>query len=473
MDFAVKQNRGMYPEFSRKGEQAPRASHYCAGCGHGIVHKLVAEALADMGLQDRTVLISPVGCAVFAYYYFDCGNIQAAHGRAMAVGTGLARSLPESIIISYQGDGDLASIGLCESMHAANRGEKLAVFFVNNAVYGMTGGQMAPTTLLGQRTVTCPGGRDQETSGYPLHVCELFNTLPAPVYLERCSLADSARIQKARRAVRHALEIQRDGKGFAMVEFLSPCPTNMRGTAVASNQFIIDSMEKEFPLGCFRDRAAEIEPATRSAAPPTPVDQLLAGTGAPCEEPLTDPAFGEVRLKFAGHGGQGILRLGLLLAEAASRNRRHVTWFPSYGPEQRGGTASCSVVIAGSPIGSPVVADADLLIAMNQSSLDRFARDVRPGGVIICDSTAESLPALSDRELIQLPALKIAAEHNCPQAANTAMLAALAFSDRSGLPSSTIAEVVGRAFAAKASVRAQNETIYRAADEWCRLHLRP
>ena len=174
--------KGIYDEFPRKGinNPAPSATHYCPGCGHGILHKLIGEAMADLGIQDRTIMISPVGCSVFAYYYFDCGNIQVAHGRAPAVATGVSRAT-DNIVISYQGDGDLASIGLNETLQAANRGEKMAVFFINNTVYGMTGGQMAPTTLVGEKTVTCPDGRDPMTQGYPLHMCELVSSLKAPV----------------------------------------------------------------------------------------------------------------------------------------------------------------------------------------------------------------------------------------------------------------------------------------------------
>ena len=176
---------GLYAEFPRKGGSAPTATHYCPGCGHGILHKLIGEAMADLGIQDRCVVISPVGCAVFAYYYLDCGHVQAAHGRAPAIGTGISRAEDDAIVISYQGDGDLGSIGLNETIQAANRGEKMAVFFINNSVYGMTGGQMAPTTLIGEVTATTPAGRDPQEQGYPLHICEILDTLKAPVYIER------------------------------------------------------------------------------------------------------------------------------------------------------------------------------------------------------------------------------------------------------------------------------------------------
>ena len=181
-------------------------THYCPGCGHGVAHKLIAEALEDLGVQDDTIFVSPVGCSVFAYYYFDVGNVQAAHGRAPAVATGVKRACPDKIVIAYQGDGDLAAIGTAEIVHAANRGEKITVFFVNNAIYGMTGGQMAPTTLVGQTSTTSPWGRRPANEGFPLHMAELLATLEAPVYIERVALSDNKNIMKARRAVRKALE---------------------------------------------------------------------------------------------------------------------------------------------------------------------------------------------------------------------------------------------------------------------------
>src|SRR6266545_5541565 len=179
-----------YDCYERKAE-LKQQTHYCPGCGHGIVHKLLAKAIDELGVQDRTVVISPVGCSVFAYYYFDVGNIQVAHGRAPAVATAVKRALPESVVISYQGDGDLAAIGGNEIMHAANRGEKITVFFVNNAIYGMTGGQMAPTTLVGQKSTTSPWGRRPGNEGYPLHMSEMLSSLEAPVYIERVALSDN------------------------------------------------------------------------------------------------------------------------------------------------------------------------------------------------------------------------------------------------------------------------------------------
>src|SRR5208282_5090113 len=213
-----------YPEYERKSD-LKHQTHYCPGCGHGVAHKLIAEALEDLGVQDDTILVSPVGCSVFAYYYFDVGNVQVAHGRAPAAATALKRACPDRMVIAYQGDGDLAAIGTAEIVHAANRGEKISVFFVNNAIYGMTGGQMAPTTLIGEKSTTSPFGRRTSNEGFPIHMAELLATLEAPVHIERVALSDNKNIMKARRAIRKALEIQRDGVGFLFVEILSPCPT--------------------------------------------------------------------------------------------------------------------------------------------------------------------------------------------------------------------------------------------------------
>src|ERR1019366_9383632 len=205
-----------YSTYERKPE-LKHQTHYCPGCGHGNIHKMLAQAIDSLEIKDRTILISPVGCGVFAYYYFDVGNIQAAHGRAPAVATAVKRSRPESIVISYQGDGDLAASGSAEILHAANRGENITVIFVNNAIYSMTGGQAAPTTLIGQKSTTTPGGRSAVTEGYPMHVSELLATLEAPVYIERVALGDNKQIAQAARAIRRAVENQVRGLGFSLI----------------------------------------------------------------------------------------------------------------------------------------------------------------------------------------------------------------------------------------------------------------
>ncbi len=227
--------------------------HYCPGCTHGIIHRLVAESIDELEVRKRTVGIAPVGCSVTAYNYFNCDVQQAAHGRAPAVATGIKRVLPENIVFTYQGDGDLASIGIAEIIHAANRGEKITVIFVNNAVYGMTGGQMAPTTLLGQKTTTSPFGRDAESMGYPIKVVELLNTLTAPVFLARVSVHDPKQIVKAKAAIKKAFSAQVVEKGFALVEVLSTCPTNWGMAPVEAMKWVENQMIPQFPLGILRD----------------------------------------------------------------------------------------------------------------------------------------------------------------------------------------------------------------------------
>src|SRR5437868_3372766 len=253
-----------YDLYDRKAD-LKHQTHYCPGCGHGVAHKLIAETVQDLGLQDQTVFVSPVGCSVFAYYYFDVGNVQVAHGRAPAAATGVSRACPGKIVIAYQGDGDLAAIGTAEIVHAANRGEHIAVFFLNNAIYGMTGGQMAPTTLVGQTSTTSPWGRRPINEGFPLHMSELLATLEAPAYIERVALSDNKNIMRARRAVRKALEIQRDGGGFTFVEILSPCPTIWNLSAVEARRWGAEKMIPVFPINVFRERKLEVPAGT---APP-------------------------------------------------------------------------------------------------------------------------------------------------------------------------------------------------------------
>lgn len=228
--------------------------HYCPGCTHGIAHRLVAETLEEMGERGNVVGIAPVGCAVFAYNYFDCDMVEAAHGRAPAVATGIKRTHPDTMVFSYQGDGDLASIGMAEIVHAAARGENITVIFINNAIYGMTGGQMAPTTLLGQKATTCPFGRTVEANGYPIRISELLATLDGPSYIARCALSDPVNVNKAKRAIKKAFENQKNKKGFSLVELLSTCPTNWGMTPENALEFVKNEMTKVYPLGVFVDR---------------------------------------------------------------------------------------------------------------------------------------------------------------------------------------------------------------------------
>ncbi|MDI9461542.1 MAG: thiamine pyrophosphate-dependent enzyme [Saccharofermentanales bacterium] len=231
--------------------------HYCPGCTHGIVHKLVAETLEELNILDNAVGVAPVGCSVFAYNYFNCDMQGAAHGRAPAVATGIKRVLPEHVVFTYQGDGDLAAIGTAEIVHAAMRGEKFTTIFINNAIYGMTGGQMAPTTLVGQRATTAPLGREREHYGSPIRMSEMLATIDGAAYIERVTVTTPANIIKAKRAIKKAFQLQIEGKGFTMIEVLSTCPTNWGLTPVEALEWVKEKMVPVFPLGVFRDITAE------------------------------------------------------------------------------------------------------------------------------------------------------------------------------------------------------------------------
>ncbi|MBQ3577432.1 MAG: 2-oxoglutarate oxidoreductase [Firmicutes bacterium] len=243
--------------FERPRSLTQAEFHYCPGCTHGIIHRLVAEAIDKLGIEGRTVGIAPVGCAVFAYNYFNCDMIEAAHGRAPAVATGVKRALPDNIVFTYQGDGDLASIGMAETVHSATRGENITIIFVNNAIYGMTGGQMAPTSLPGQVTQTSPYGRDTRTAGWPVRVCELLATLNGPEYIERVAVNNVKNVNNAKRAIEKAFRNQVEGKGFSLVEVLSSCPTNWGMTPQKALQWVDEKMIPYYPLGVFRDRSRE------------------------------------------------------------------------------------------------------------------------------------------------------------------------------------------------------------------------
>jgi len=232
--------------------------HYCPGCTHGIIHRIIAEVMCEMGILDTTIGVSPVGCTYNNYEYFACDMVQAAHGRAPAVATGIKRVHPDKMVFTYQGDGDLASIGAAEILHAAARGEKVSVFFVNNAIYGMTGGQMAPTTLLNQVTTTSPFGRDASTQGYPINVSELLSVLPGAVYIERVALNNFRNIQAAKKAIAKSFRVQQQGLGFSMVEFLSTCPTNWGKEPVESLRWLESDMMPQYPLGVFKGKDLEV-----------------------------------------------------------------------------------------------------------------------------------------------------------------------------------------------------------------------
>ena len=231
--------------------------HYCPGCTHGIIHRLVAEALDELGVTGRTIGVASVGCSVFTYNYFNCDMVQAAHGRAPAVATGVKRSDKNNIVFTYQGDGDLAAIGTAETVHSAARGENITVIFVNNAIYGMTGGQMAPTTLPGQKTQTSPYGRDVEAVGYPVKVCEMLSQVDGATYLERVAVNNVANVKKAKAAIKKAFRNQIEGKGFSLVEVLSTCPTNWGLAPEKAIGWLEENMLPYYPLGVYKDKYAE------------------------------------------------------------------------------------------------------------------------------------------------------------------------------------------------------------------------
>ncbi len=432
--------KSFYARYERK-EELRHQTHFCPGCGHGNVHKMLAQAIDELGVQDRTIMVGPVGCGVFTYYYFDVGNVQAAHGRAPAVATAMRRSRPDSIVISYQGDGDLSAIGSAEILHAANRGENITVIFVNNAIYSMTGGQAAPTTLLGQISTTTPNGRSAATEGYPLHVSELLATLEAPAYIERVGLGDNKQIAQAGRAIKRALENQVRGLGFSLIEVLSPCPTIWKKTAVDAQHWVRDVMEKTFPLGVYCDRTNERQqqalerlaaPATQPASAPA-LEELPGILGVADQDlpegnahAMTLEQAVDMQVRIAGFGGQGVLLLGEVLAEAGLDAGLEVSWLPSYGPEMRSGTSNCHVRLSRQTIDSPLVTSPNVLVAMNEPSLRKFDKSVRPGGWVIYNG--EEFPADCRREGVHVlarPFTELADAMGDKRAANMVMLGAV------------------------------------------------
>jgi len=411
----LRKPRGFIDVYKHKPGAEKDRTHYCPGCGHGILHKLIAEALEDFDLVENTIIISPVGCSVFAYYYFDTGNLQVAHGRAPAVASAVSRANPDSVVISYQGDGDLAAIGGNNILQAANRGENMVVFFVNNAIYGMTGGQMAPTTLEGQKTTTTPYGRNVRTDGYPIQVCELISQLTAPVYVARTSLHDMPNIRKTRAAVRKGIENAKNKKGFSFVEVLSMCPSGWKMDAVKSQTWIKEKMIPRFPLETFRDVSDEASAVERSVPvmDPEEVKEILGYSKLSDTNMAKNPdaAFGKVALRVAGFGGQGIMSTGIALSNVGMEYGYNVSWLPSYGPEMRGGTANCSVKIQNDTIGASECTEPNMVIAMNQPSLEKFEKIIVPDGALIYNSTLIDIePSRKDVKVFPVPITGIADE---------------------------------------------------------------
>ena len=420
----LRKPKSFYDTFERKGKTFQETTHYCPGCGHGNIHKILAETFDEYNIADRTILVSPVGCSVFAYYYFDVGNAQSAHGRAPAVATGLKRSNPESIVISYQGDGDLAAIGGAEIINAANRGENITVIFVNNAIYGMTGGQMAPTTLVGQRTTTSPYGRKPSNEGFPIRMCEIISTLEAPVYVERTALVDFKTINRTRKAIRKAIKNQVDNKGFSFVEVLSPCPTGWKVTPVEAQKWIRENMMTYYPVQVFKDNSerAESRVIERQQYSDREVLEFLGLLELDVQKKVNEDfirKFPEQVLKIAGFGGQGVLTAGVILAAAAMDQGLNVSWIPSYGPEMRGGTANCSVILSNKRIGSPLATNPNVLIAMNGPSLDAFEDTVTKNGLIIVNSSIiDRKVNRADVQAMYIPLTDMASDLGLTAAAN-------------------------------------------------------
>jgi Pyruvate:ferredoxin oxidoreductase and related 2-oxoacid:ferredoxin oxidoreductases, beta subunit len=434
--------KSFYERYERKPE-LQHQTHFCPGCGHGVAHKLLARALDDLGIQDRTILVGPVGCGVFTYYYFDVGNVQAAHGRCPAVASAMKRSRPGSIVIGYQGDGDLSAIGAAEILHAANRGENITVIFVNNAIYSMTGGQAAPTTLIGQTSTTTPEGRRAMTEGYPLHVSELLSTLQGPVYIERVGLGDNKQIAQANRAIHRAVENQVKGLGFSLVEVLSPCPTIWKMSAVDAQHWVREVMEKTYPLGVFCDRTKDATPRNVQQEKPA-LEEIPAVIGVAQDAEETKPVSAkstkpmDLHVRVAGFGGQGVLLLGEVLAEAGLDAGLEVSWLPSYGPEMRSGTSNCHVRLSCETIDSPLVTSPNILVAMNEPSLRKFDKSVRADGWIIYNG--DEFPADCVRDgihVLALPFTQIAHELGSARACNMVMLGAL-LEIADGLPQASI-----------------------------------
>ncbi len=417
-----------YDRYERKGGNQ-ETTHYCPGCGHGVLLKLIAEAISDLGIQDKAILCGSVGCSIFTYYYLDIGNISSSHGRAAAVATGVKRVRPGTIVFTLQGDGDLAAIGGNEILHAANRGEPITVFFVNNGIYGMTGGQMAPTTPLGQRTTTSPRGREFGVEGPPIRICELLATLDGPAYIERVALTDAKQHMKARKAIRRGFQNQIDGRGFSFIEILTACPSNWKLQPQDAIHWVEKNMIPVFPLKVFVDRDNRELSAVRPLSPRAASSKAVASEPAVESPPILGAVargeLDEVALTLSGFGGQGVLFTGLALAEGALREGLQLSWIPSYGPEMRGGTAHCHIRISRNPIASPWINRPTALMAFNQPSIEKFAHELQPGGLLLANSSmVNSIPDRSDIKVVRVPAYEVAANMGNVKSANMIMLGA-------------------------------------------------
>ncbi|KAA3600952.1 MAG: thiamine pyrophosphate-binding protein [Calditrichaeota bacterium] len=408
-----------------------QSTHYCPGCGHGLAHKYLGEAIEKLGIQDRVVAVSPVGCSVFLYYYFDVGNTQAAHGRAPVVALGHKVANPESIVISYQGDGDLASIGLAEIISVAQMGIPISVIFINNAIYGMTGGQMAPTTLIGQTTSTTPYGRPQ-MFGQPMKVAETIAQLDGPIYVERVALFNNKQRKRAEKAIHKSLKMQVENRGFSFVEVLAECPTHLKSTPEQAEKWVEESLVPMFPLGVKKD--LEVEPFFDFGKPKFEPEKLVETVGASsekierfCKEFPKHIAPKDISMKLAGAGGDGAQTAAMLITRAGIHEGFDATHIPSYGPESRGGTSYADVHVAEDEVLSPASPHPHILIAFNSPSLTKFGPEVREGGAIIYDnSVIHDLPELGkDVKVYGVPFTQIAMDLGKVMVKNVVALGAL------------------------------------------------
>jgi len=457
--------------FARPESLQPARTHYCAGCGHGLAHKFMGEAIDELGIQDRTIAISPVGCSVFLYYYMDVGNSQAAHGRAPVVALGHKLANPESVVISYQGDGDLASIGLAETFHTAQIGLPISVIFVNNAIYGMTGGQMAPTTLMGQQTTTTPTGRGI-SSGMPFRVSELIAQLDGPIYVERVALFNAKERIRAKKAIKKAIQLQVENKGFSFVEVLSECPTHLKMTPLEAEKWVQEEMVPVFPLGVKKDISAEItsELEFKPFKPTFDVERvtgLITEGGKEKVDRFTDAfpshiASDDISLKLAGAGGDGAQTAALLLTHMAVNEGLDSTHIPSYGPESRGGTSYADVHIARTEVLSPASSTPDILIAFNAPSLAKFGPTVASGGYVIYDSSVISDPPSLDGDVkvYGIPFTEIATNIGRRVIKNVVALGALQAVTKI-FPEETFLAAVRQALAQKCAMIPMNEEAFK------------
>jgi 2-oxoisovalerate ferredoxin oxidoreductase beta subunit len=462
-------NSVIYDKFERHahGEGLKgHATHYCPGCGHGLAHKYLAEAIEELDVQDRTIAISPVGCSVFLYYYLDVGNTQAAHGRAPAVGIGHKMANPNSIVISYQGDGDLASIGLAEIMQSAQLGIPITVIFINNAIYGMTGGQLAPTTLMDMKTATSPWGRDR-LMGQPIRMAEIIAQLDGPVYVERVALFNAKQRVRTKKAIKKALKMQVENRGYAFVEVLSECPTHLKLSPSETEKWVEENMVPVFPLGVKKE--VETEPWFDLKKPNFEIKDLMEQIEATAEAPERFAGgFPEhihpedISLKLAGAGGDGAQTAAMLITRSAIWENFDSTHIPSYGPESRGGTSYADVHIAKTEVLSPASPNPHILIAFNAPSLVKFGPAVQPGGIIIYDSSVINEPPKFDGNinLYGVPFTQIALDLGLVLVKNIVSLGALQAATNI-FPAETFLTAIRGALSHKCSLIPLNEEAFK------------